>query len=243
MTLPSSSSHDSPAPGTTGSNQSSSARAPRPQQLAWGSSNHQQGGRRGLTPISTAFTSAPTRASASSSPSRNAFSPIASNFSSGPSASGRQIVSRTSSASSTSSPFSPSQSGPQQLPSHQLLSSARSRTIASSSNASLASSAAALPAASQGGGGGPSGGGGIGGAAKLARASPSLTQSAVGSPIAPANSSGQASGQNLSKIVVAQVFLLLSTIKEDRDKVKWESQAEQIRKVRVSACQARKRYR
>jgi CCR4-NOT transcription complex subunit 1 len=38
--------------------------------------------------------------------------------------------------------------------------------------------------------------------------------------------------QSLLKIVIAQVFLLLSTIKEDKDRSKWESQAEQIRKVR-----------
>ena len=78
-----------------------------------------------------------------------------------------------------------------------------------------------------GGGGGSSGGGG---SLKLARASPSLTQPAVGSPsINPTQMQG--SGQSLSKITIAQVFLLLSTIKEDKDKAKWESQADQIRKV------------
>lgn len=35
----------------------------------------------------------------------------------------------------------------------------------------------------------------------------------------------------LTKIVVAQVYLLLSTIKEDKDRTKWEAQAEQLRKV------------
>jgi CCR4-NOT transcription complex subunit 1 len=38
----------------------------------------------------------------------------------------------------------------------------------------------------------------------------------------------------LTKIVVAQVYLLLSTIKEDKDRSKWEQQAEQLRKVMVS---------
>jgi CCR4-NOT transcription complex subunit 1 len=39
-------------------------------------------------------------------------------------------------------------------------------------------------------------------------------------------------GQNsLTKIVVAQVYLLLSTIKEDKDRTRWETQAEQLRKV------------
>lgn len=35
----------------------------------------------------------------------------------------------------------------------------------------------------------------------------------------------------LTKIVVAQVYLLLSTIKEDKDRTKWEQQAEQLRKL------------
>jgi CCR4-NOT transcription complex subunit 1 len=88
-----------------------------------------------------------------------------------------------------------------------------------------------LSTASQGGGGTPSSGGG----AKLARASPSLSQSsAVGSPSTSINPNSTQSGQSLSKIVIAQVFLLLSqfgSIKEDKDKAKWETQADQIRKV------------
>jgi CCR4-NOT transcription complex subunit 1 len=36
---------------------------------------------------------------------------------------------------------------------------------------------------------------------------------------------------SLTKIVVAQVYLLLSTIKEDKDRTKWEQQAEQLRKL------------
>ncbi|KFZ20466.1 hypothetical protein V501_00106 [Pseudogymnoascus sp. VKM F-4519 (FW-2642)] len=36
---------------------------------------------------------------------------------------------------------------------------------------------------------------------------------------------------SLTKIVVAQVYLLLSTIKEDKDRTKWEAQAEQLRKL------------
>jgi CCR4-NOT transcription complex subunit 1 len=89
-----------------------------------------------------------------------------------------------------------------------------------------------LPTASQGGGGAPSSGGGT---TKLARASPSLSQSsAVGSPSTTTNPTSAPSGQSLSKIVIAQVFLLLSqfgSIKEDKDKAKWETQADQIRKV------------
>lgn len=36
---------------------------------------------------------------------------------------------------------------------------------------------------------------------------------------------------SLTKIVVAQVYLLLSTIKEDKDRAKWELQVDQLRKV------------
>ena len=38
----------------------------------------------------------------------------------------------------------------------------------------------------------------------------------------------------MTKIVVAQVYLLLSTIKEDKDHTKWELQAEQLKKVKCS---------
>ncbi|RFU35374.1 hypothetical protein B7463_g978, partial [Scytalidium lignicola] len=45
-------------------------------------------------------------------------------------------------------------------------------------------------------------------------------------------STNSPTGSNsLAKIVVAQVYLLLSTIKEDKDRTKWEQQAEQIRKL------------
>lgn len=36
---------------------------------------------------------------------------------------------------------------------------------------------------------------------------------------------------SLTKIVVAQVYLLLSTIKEDKDRAKFEAQVDQLRKV------------
>ncbi|KAK5255910.1 CCR4-NOT core subunit cdc39, partial [Cryomyces antarcticus] len=84
---------------------------------------------------------------------------------------------------------------------------------------------------SQGGGGAT---GSSGGAPRLARASPSLLQSGVGSPgITLSSQSTQGAGQagQLSKIVIAQVFLLLSSIKEDKDKTKWDNQVEQIRKL------------
>ena len=45
-------------------------------------------------------------------------------------------------------------------------------------------------------------------------------------------STNSPTGNNsLTKIVVAQVYLLLGTIKEDNSRSKWESQAEQLKKV------------
>ncbi|KAF2016173.1 Not1-domain-containing protein [Aaosphaeria arxii CBS 175.79] len=197
-------------------------------QHPWGSSRQHQNPR--LDPISTAFAQEQ-RNTPSPSASRQGFSPITSNFPSLPSATARNISSRKSSAaSSTSSPFSPLNAG-QQPPASQLLSS-RARIIAPQSSSHLASSAAALPTASQGGGGTSSSGGG---ASKLARASPSLsTSSTVGSPNASTNPAGSAPTQNLSRIVIAQVFLLLSqfgAVKDDKDKAKWDTQTEQIRKL------------
>ncbi|KAF2280315.1 Not1-domain-containing protein [Westerdykella ornata] len=197
------------------------------QQHPWGASRHHQSTR--LPPISTAIAH-----DQSNVPSPNAsrpphFSPASSNFPSLPPASIRHVGSRKSSAASSSSPFSPSHPG-QQAPPSQLLSS-RARTIAPPSASQLASSAAALPTASQGGGASSSSGGG---ASKLARDSPSLSgPSTLGSPSA-SNSVSSASNQSLSRIVIAQLFLLLSQfgpLKNDKDRAKWDTQTEQIRKL------------
>ncbi|CAO2648002.1 Nn.00g089240.m01.CDS01 [Neocucurbitaria sp. VM-36] len=193
------------------------------QQHPWGAPRHNQSTR--LAPISTAFAQEQ-RNTPSPSGSRSTYSPATSNFPSLPPATSRLVGSRKSSAaSSTSSHFSPAG---QQLPASQLLSS-RSRTIAPQAASQLASSAAAT--ASQGGGAQSSSGGG---ASKLVRASPSLsTSSTVGSPSTATNPSG-ASSQNLSRIVIAQIFLLLSQfgpVKDDKDRSKWETQTEQIKKL------------
>ncbi|KAF2198562.1 Not1-domain-containing protein [Delitschia confertaspora ATCC 74209] len=199
------------------------------QQSPWGSARQHHNAR--LTPISTAF-SQDQRNTPSPNGSRAGFSP-SNNFPSLPPPSTRHATSRKSSASSTSRPFSPSSHTGQQPPTSQLLSS-RTRTIAPQPTSQLASSAAALPTASQGGGGASSSGGG---ATKLARASPSLSQSStVGSPSTTSNpnSSSIPAGQNLSRIVIAQIFLLLSQfgpIKDDRDRTKWDTQTDQIRKL------------
>ena len=196
------------------------------QQHPWGSSRQHQSAR--LPPISTAVAQQEQHNTPSPSGSRPGYSPAVSQFPSLPS-SNRHVGSRKSSVSSTAS-FTPSHAG-QQPPVSQLLSS-RVRTIANQPASQLASSAAALPTASQGGGGTSSSGGG---APKLARASPSLsTSSTVGSPNTSTNPATIQSGQNLSRIVIAQLFLLLSQfgpVKDDRDRSKWEQQTEQIRKV------------
>ncbi|CAN9179420.1 unnamed protein product [Alternaria alternata] len=197
------------------------------QQHPWGAPRPNQSTR--LTPISTAIaheqriTNTP-----SPSNSRPAQSPATANFPSLPPASSSRLVRsrKSSAASSTSSPFSP-QAG-QQLPASQLLSSRGSRTIAPQAASHLASSAAA---ATNGPGAQSSSGGG---ASKLVRASPSLsTSSTTGSPSTATNPSGPSS-QNLSRIVIAQIFLLLSQfgpVKDDKDRVKWDTQTEQIRKL------------
>lgn len=201
-------------------------------QSAWGPPSQPQGLRRGLPPISTASTSASARPNSSLSPSRGGFSPVNSGYQLLPSGSGKQLLNRTPSISSTTPPFSLLQPGVQQAQSAQVLPSSRSRNALSASSSQVASTATALPSSSQGGGGGGNGGGG--GSLRLARASPSLSQSSVGSPSTtsnPASASSVVQLGSLSKVVIAQVFLLLSTIKEDGDKAKWESQADQIRRV------------
>lgn len=49
-----------------------------------------------------------------------------------------------------------------------------------------------------------------------------------GSPSAGSPTTGSSS---FARIAIAQVYVLLSSIKEDKDRTKWELQAEQLRKV------------
>ncbi|KAH8732494.1 hypothetical protein GQ44DRAFT_183885 [Phaeosphaeriaceae sp. PMI808] len=199
------------------------------QQHPWGAPKHNQSTR--LAPISTAFTQE-ARNTPSPSASRAAYSPAAASFPSLPAASSRLVGSRKSSvASSTSAPFSPAG---QQLPASQLLSS-RSRTIAPNNAVSqLAFSAAA--AASQGSGTQSSSGGG---ASTLVRASPSLSASStVGSPGTSTNPAPGTSTKNLSRIIAAQISLVLSQVGPPKDDESHESRTkrdmkiEQLRKVR-----------
>lgn len=214
MSFPSNNSQD---PSYT-SGPTSNARNARVQQSVWGSSSQHQGPRRGLTPITTGLSSAQNR-SATSSPSRTTFSPTSSAFSAAQIS--RQGASRQSSASSTSSLFSPSSSAQQAL-------HTRSRNTTSASSPLLASTTGGPFSAAQSGGALSTSGGG---ASRFVRASPSLSQTAGGgSPISSSHSSGGPPGQ-LTSLVITQLNILLSTIKEDKDRTKWEIQAEKIWKV------------
>lgn len=206
----------------------------RSQQSAWGLPGSVAGAARGLTPLSTDLSSdsaSRTRNSSSASPFPPTFSSIVN------SSAGSNHTRNNYSTSSFNSPFPPLQSGSQQTNSSQLVSSPRSRTTTPSLQPTLASSAAASTTASQVGVG--SGGGG---APRNQTFSPSLAQQSLSSPTTntfdrsaftgSASSSATSGQSSVSKIVVTQVFLLLGSITEKEGKAKWDSQAEQIRKVR-----------
>jgi len=221
MSYPFSSSHKSQDPPNT-SSPTSTLRNARVQQSVWGSSNPQQTSRRGLTPLATAQSSTQQR-SGTSSPSRNPLSPTNSGFGH-PQSRSQQVSSRHSSVSSQSSLFSPL--GPTGAQS----SSSRQRNLTSSGSPHLPSSASAFSSLDR------AGGGSGGGTARFTRQSPSLSGSTAGSPVpfsGPSNTGG--SGQ-LTSLVITQLNILLSTLKEDKDKTKWEAQAEKIWKVRIQSC-------
>lgn len=68
--------------------------------------------------------------------------------------------------------------------------------------------------------------------------SPHPSHAAALSAAASPSTSSPTGSNSLTKIAVAQVYLLLSTIKEDKeDPHKWESQLESLRKVmQIVAC-------
>ena len=238
-------SQNSIAPGDS---KPSSAGSARPRQPAWGLSA-QSTSRRGLTPLSTnvppSGETSSRRSDFSTSPSTKTTtaSSFAPTFSSVLNSASRSSASRqTSSVSPSASPFAPFQPGLQQLSTNQLLSSPQSRATTPLSTSNLASSAAASTTASQGGGGGSSSGGGP---SRPVAFSPSPSANSLASPTTStldrtffgASASAVSSSQSsVSKISVAQVFLLLSSITEKEGKTKWDSQAEAIRKVRYRAC-------
>lgn len=69
--------------------------------------------------------------------------------------------------------------------------------------------------------------------------SPHPSHAGVLSAGASPSTSSPTGTNSLIKIVVAQVYLLLSTIKEDKDRAKWELQVDQLKKVSlVPLCSA-----
>jgi CCR4-NOT transcription complex subunit 1 len=238
-----------PSSTASGSDNYSGTRSGRPQQSVWGRPSSQAGTRQGLTPLATSdLSSGPTfsarrpLASNSPGPYSSTTSPLTSTFSSVLSSSNRLGGSRhLSSTSSTSSPLNLFQAGAQQppsFPSSQSVTSPRSRTVTPLSQ--LASTASTQPAAQTGGGAaGYSSAGG--GASRSGTYSPSLSGNNIGSPTAysfdrpttnPPGASSAGGGQSsVSKISVTQVLLLLDTFSDKEGKAKWESKADQIRKV------------
>jgi len=229
----------------SGSEKSSQGRTNRPPTSVWGQSTSHAATRGGLTPLATSnINSNPgggtRRAGASDSPGPQnpATSPVNSNFPS-LSTSNRIGLTRQVTSASSSSPFPPLQAGGQQhrpFSPNQSVISPRSRTITPLSQL-VGASANSYAQAGLGAGGG----GGIGAGARSGTYSPSPTGGNITSPtnfgsersVNPAlsttsNTSGQSS---LSKISVAQVLLLVDTISEKEGKAKWDSKAEQIRKV------------
>ncbi|KAL1958253.1 hypothetical protein VTO42DRAFT_4761 [Malbranchea cinnamomea] len=220
MTFPSPS-HSAQSSIASGADKPSAARPARSQQSAWGSATSQPSARRGLTPLATtnltsaSNTASPSRRppqSQSPAPSASATSPLTSTFSAVLSSSSTRLPPRNNpSPASTPGPFAAFQAGGQQQHHHQQtsgqsLASPKSRSLTPSSVSHLATSTAS---------GGSIGGGGGGGVGRAATSSSGLN-------------SGQSS---LSKISVAQVFLLLDSINEKEGKEKWETKAAQIHKL------------
>ena len=237
------SSQSSIASGTDKS--SSSTRPGRSQQSAWGSSVSQSNVRRGLTPLatnnlaSTSISSASSRGppqSSSPGPGGSTSSPLTSSFSAVlSSARGHQVGRNVPSPASTPSPFTSLQSGSQQHQQPgQSLASPKFRAHTPSSGSHLASAAGSVA-----GGGGSGGGGGGTGSSRGATFSPLLSGTTVNSPTgfsdkpgsAASGAAAHASQSSLTKISIAQVFLLLDSITEKEGREKWETKAAQIHKV------------
>ena len=141
----------------------------------------------------------------------------------------------------TTSPSTSLQAGARQqhsVPAGSNFTSPRSRTVTPLShlaNAAPASSSS-LPGPGAGGGGALSSG------VKSGTYSPSLSGTNVGSPTTasfektfnlPGSAISGGGQSSLTKISVAQVLLLLDTITEKQGKAKWDSKAEQIKKVHL----------
>lgn len=215
--------HSAQSSIASGTDKSSST---RPDIGAWGRSSSQSGIRRGLTPLATNLSSAAPSASSRgldagpgvSTPS--SFSAVLS--------SSRGLAGG--SPKPVHSPFT-SLAGSQQQA--QSLSSPKFRAHTPSAGSYFTSAAGSIT------GGGSSGGGGGPGSSRGVAFSPLSSGTTVNSPTGFASdksssAAAHSSQSSLTKISIAQVFLLLDSITEKEGKEKWETKAAQIHKVRSS---------
>ncbi len=173
---------------------------------------------RRLAPISTAHSS---RGGGSAPSPRKVLSPTSPRF--------KPDTSRASSVSSGSSPFSP---GPGSVPPPSgVPSSARSRTAPSTGPLAGTPLGGLSASGSSNHNGSSHTYANHSGSHASGTTSGSRQQRAAAGPPNQASSQGNGGDQSLARIVIAQVFLLLSTLKDDKDRGKWEVQADQIRKV------------
>jgi len=214
MSFPFSAANNSQDPSHSNS-PTSTSRTTRGQQSVWGSSNNQQQQlpRRGLTPLTTSQTQSQQR-SGTSSPSRNPFSPTNPTFSA-PLAN-RGVSSRHSSVSSSSSLFSPHGAAGSTAP------PGRSRNTTGSPHPPSSATFSSLDRAAVSS---------TGATSRFARPTTSLSRSGAGSPVSSSGPSSAGGSGQLTSLVITQLNILLSTLKEDKDKSKWETQAEKIWKV------------
>ncbi|OGE53087.1 hypothetical protein PENARI_c008G08797 [Penicillium arizonense] len=197
---------------------------------AWGRSVSQSGARRGLTPLATNLSSAAppsTSRGLDAGPGTSTQSSFSAVLSSARGLSGG-------SPKPTSSPFTSLQSGSQQHAT--TLSSPKFRAHTPSIGSHLASATGSAP------GGGGTGGGGGGPGSSRGVFSPLSSGTTVNSPTGFASdkpgsatsAAAHSSQSSLTKISIAQVFLLLDSITEKEGKEKWETKAAQIHKLVTS---------
>jgi CCR4-NOT transcription complex subunit 1 len=193
---------------------------------AWGRSASQSGIRRGLTPLATNLSSAPAPSASSRGLDAGPGVSTPSSFSA--------VLSSTRGLSGGSpkpapSPFTSLQTGSQQQA--QSLSSPKFRSHTPSAGSYFASATGSIT------GGGGSGGGGGPGSSRGVAFSPLSSGTTVNSPTGfasdkPGSAAAHSSQSSLTKISIAQVFLLLDSITEKEGKEKWETKAAQIHKVK-----------
>ncbi|KAJ5287541.1 hypothetical protein N7478_003227 [Penicillium angulare] len=194
---------------------------------AWGRSASQTGIRRGLTPLATNLSSAAPSASSrglDAGPGVSTPSSFSAVLSSTRGISGG-------SPKPTPSPFTSLQPGSQQQA--QSLSSPKFRAHTPSAGSYFASATGSIT-----GGGGTGGGGGPSSSRGVAF-SPLSSGTTVNSPTGfasdkPGSAAAHSSQSSLTKISIAQVFLLLDSITEKEGKEKWETKAAQIHKLVTS---------